>query len=103
MNGAPSAQMPRPKARQSSRALNACPRSKPWRFAYQTTYAAPGAPELAARVRDLLAAAARPVDETERGLDHGAYVPMIAMYPDADVPVLQLSLPSLAAPELFAL
>jgi 4,5-DOPA dioxygenase extradiol len=70
---------------------------------YETTYAAPGAPLLADRVRALLAAASQPVDVTERGLDHGAYVPMIAMYPAADVPVLQLSLPSLAAAELFAL
>jgi 4,5-DOPA dioxygenase extradiol len=70
---------------------------------YETQYAAPGSPELAGRVRELLAVAGQAVDATERGLDHGAYVPMVAMYPGADVPVLQLSLPSLAAPELFAL
>jgi 4,5-DOPA dioxygenase extradiol len=70
---------------------------------YETTYAAPGAPVLAARVRALLTAAGSEVVATERGLDHGAYVPLVAMYPAADVPVLQLSLPSLAAPELFAL
>jgi len=70
---------------------------------YETTYAAPGAPALAARVRTLLAAAKTTVAATERGLDHGAYVPLVAMYPAADVPVLQMSLPSLAAPELFAL
>ena len=71
---------------------------------YQTRYAAPGAPELAARVRELLRqheiAAA---DDPERGLDHGAYVPLVAMYPDADVPVLQVSMPALDPAELFAL
>lgn len=70
---------------------------------YETTYAAPGAPALAARVRTLLAAAGTTVVATERGLDHGAYVPLVAMYPTADVPVLQMSLPSLVAPDLFAL
>jgi 4,5-DOPA dioxygenase extradiol len=70
---------------------------------YQVTYAAPGAPELAARVRALLGEHGMPVAASERGLDHGAYVPLLCMYPRADVPVLQLSLPSLAAPELFAL
>jgi len=71
---------------------------------YQTTYPAPGAPELAARVRDLLRAnGIASTDEPERGLDHGAYVPLVAMYPAADVPVLQLSMPRLDPDELFAL
>ena len=71
---------------------------------YRTRYPSPGAPELAARVRELLiekeiAAAEAP----ERGLDHGAYVPLVAMFPDADVPVLQVSMPGLNAAELFML
>ncbi len=71
---------------------------------YEQTYAAPGAPALAARVRALLAARQIGVaDAPDRGLDHGAYVPLVAMYPAADVPVLQLSLPSLAPAELVAL
>ncbi|HWP04985.1 MAG TPA: class III extradiol ring-cleavage dioxygenase [Polyangiaceae bacterium] len=70
---------------------------------YQVTYAAPGAPELATRVRALLAERKLPVADSDRGLDHGAYVPLLCMYPRADVPVLQLSLPSLEPKELFAL
>jgi 4,5-DOPA dioxygenase extradiol len=70
---------------------------------YQVTYPAPGAPELAERVRGLLAQHSLPVAASERGLDHGAYVPLLCMYPEADVPVLQLSLPSLEPKELFAL
>jgi 4,5-DOPA dioxygenase extradiol len=71
---------------------------------YQVTYPAPGAPWLAERVRALLQAAGEPVAHApRRGLDHGAYVPMICMYPKADVPVLQLSLPTLDAPTLFRL
>jgi 4,5-DOPA dioxygenase extradiol len=63
---------------------------------YQTQYPAPGAPELAARIRALLGQNNIAVtDEPSRGLDHGAYVPLVAMYPGADVPVLQLSLPAL--------
>jgi 4,5-DOPA dioxygenase extradiol len=71
---------------------------------YRTRYPAPGAPELAARVRDLLRE--RDIacaDEPERGLDHGAYVPLVAMYPGADVPVLQVSMPRLDPAELFEL
>lgn len=71
---------------------------------YQTTYPAPGAPELAARIRALLEARSIPVaDEAGRGLDHGAYVPLVPMYPNADVPVLQLSLLTLDPERLFQL
>jgi 4,5-DOPA dioxygenase extradiol len=70
---------------------------------YAQKYAAPGAPELAQRVRTLLTAAGPVRDEPKRGLDHGAYVPLVAMYPEAQIPVLQLSLPSLEPQQLFAL
>jgi 4,5-DOPA dioxygenase extradiol len=71
---------------------------------YQTKYPAPGAPELAARVRELLRQREiAATDDPQRGLDHGAYVPLVAMYPDGDVPVLQVSMPGLDAPELFKL
>ncbi|MFE5890461.1 dioxygenase [Streptomyces sp. NPDC056462] len=63
---------------------------------YQVRYAAPGAPELAASVRKLLRAPGIPVqDIPDRGLDHGAYVPLVEMYPTADIPVLQISMPTL--------
>jgi 4,5-DOPA dioxygenase extradiol len=71
---------------------------------YQTTYPAPGAPSLAARVRDLLRQQDIPsTDDPDRGLDHGAYVPLVAMYPGADVPVLQVSMPGLDPKALFEL
>ena len=63
---------------------------------YQVKYAAPGAAELAEKVRGLVRSAETPVkDDPTRGLDHGAYVPLVEMYPDADVPVLQVSMPTL--------
>lgn len=68
---------------------------------YTVQYPAPGAPELAARVRALLSGRGLPVqDFPDRGLDHGAYVPLVEMYPHADVPVLQISLPSLRPEQL---
>jgi 4,5-DOPA dioxygenase extradiol len=71
---------------------------------YRVTYPAPGAPGLAAKVRKLLHGPGTPVhDAPDRGLDHGAYVPLVEMYPDADIPVLQLSMPSLDPRELFEL
>jgi 4,5-DOPA dioxygenase extradiol len=69
---------------------------------YRVTYDAPGAPDLAATVRALLATAGRGTHEApHRGLDHGAYVPLVEMYPAADVPTLQISMPSLDPQVLF--
>lgn len=63
---------------------------------YQVRYAAPGAPELAESVRKLLRGPGMPVqDIPDRGLDHGAYVPLVEMFPEADIPVLQVSMPTL--------
>jgi 4,5-DOPA dioxygenase extradiol len=71
---------------------------------YRTKYPAPGAPDLAAGLRDLLRREDIPSgDDPERGLDHGAYVPLVATYPDADVPVLQVSMPGLDTRALFEL
>jgi len=69
---------------------------------YKLQYRSPGAPELAARVRGLLGAAnIATVDEPERGLDHGTYIPLMCMYPQAEIPVLQISLPSMDPRELY--
>jgi 4,5-DOPA dioxygenase extradiol len=62
---------------------------------YEVTYPAPGAPDLAKRTRELLSQHGPVADDPTRGLDHGAYVPMVAMYPDADVPTLQVSIPTM--------
>ncbi|HSO93153.1 MAG TPA: class III extradiol ring-cleavage dioxygenase [Candidatus Dormibacteraeota bacterium] len=67
---------------------------------YRAQYRSPGAPELAAQVRKLLSDQ-HVADEPERGLDHGAYVPLTVMYPAADIPVLQISMPTLDPERLF--
>ena len=60
---------------------------------YQLRWDAPGAPELAAKVAGLLREAGMPVcEERERGWDHGVFIPMKVALPDADIPVIQLSL-----------
>jgi 4,5-DOPA dioxygenase extradiol len=59
---------------------------------YRMTYATPDATALADRVATMLAGG-EPVHRSERGLDHGAWVPLSVMYPNADVPVLQVSMP----------
>lgn len=60
---------------------------------YELQWPAPGAPEVAAKVRDRLEAAGiRSAHQADRGFDHGVFVPMMLAYPDADVPAFQLSL-----------
>ena len=71
---------------------------------FDVKYPSPGAPELAKRVHTLLDdSASGPVAHSDRGLDHGAYVPLLAMYPEADVPVLQMSIPTMDPKALLAL
>lgn len=60
---------------------------------YELTWPAPGDPRLATRVRELLGAAGiASASDTERGWDHGVFVPMKVMFPNADIPTVQLSL-----------
>ena len=60
---------------------------------YQVQWPAPGAPELGARVRELLGAGGfDSATDDQRGFDHGTFVPLKLTYPDADVPTIQLSL-----------
>jgi 4,5-DOPA dioxygenase extradiol len=57
------------------------------------TYAAPGSPELATRVIELLDDAGVVASlNVRRGFDHGAWVPLLHLYPDADIPVVQVSM-----------
>lgn len=60
---------------------------------YRIQYRAPGSPGLARRVQELIRAAGLPAGlDAERGFDHGTYAPLAALYPEADVPVVQVSL-----------
>jgi 4,5-DOPA dioxygenase extradiol len=74
----------------------------PERF-YRATYPSPGAPRLAARIEALLPDSEPVAHQPNRGLDHGAYVPLTVMYPAADVPVLQISMPTLDPTRLLDL
>lgn len=70
---------------------------------YEMTYVSPDASDLARSVASLLPDSEPVHEHVSRGLDHGAWVPMKAMYPDADVPVLQMSLPTHDPEQLLAL
>jgi 4,5-DOPA dioxygenase extradiol len=61
---------------------------------YALRYPAPGDPELASRIVARLAAHGGARLDSTRGLDHGAWVPLRYLYPAADVPVVQVSLPT---------
>lgn len=69
---------------------------------YRMTYDAPGAPDLAAKVTALMPSNEPVLERPTRGLDHGAWVPLKAMFPEADIPVLQMSMPDLDPEHLFA-
>lgn len=67
---------------------------------YRLTYPAAGAPELAEQVVTLLTQAGLRADmHSDRGLDHGAWTPLILAYPEADIPVTQLSIQYPLGPE----
>jgi len=70
---------------------------------YTLPYATPDATELAQRVARTLGGTTPLHQHTRRGLDHGAFIPLMAMYPAADVPVIQLSMPSLDPEALIRL
>jgi len=60
---------------------------------YELSYPAPGSPELAARVRELLSTSGIDSGEdAERGLDHGVFIPFMLIYPHADISIVQLSI-----------
>jgi aromatic ring-opening dioxygenase catalytic subunit (LigB family) len=62
---------------------------------YRLTYKAPGQPELAARLAQLLLGAGiHSRTDADRGFDHGVFIPMKLVYPEAEIPIVQLSLKS---------
>ena len=69
---------------------------------YEMTYNSPDATELFNLVSSLMPDN-EPIHHSPRGLDHGAWVPLKVMYPDADIPVLQMSMPTSDPKKLLAL
>ena len=108
------AQLPRPKAivivsahwESDELLVSANPRPRTWHdfggfppALYEVQYPAPGDPRLAEQVADMLNAAHLPARlDSKRSSDHGVWVPLSLMYPEADIPVVQVSLPSHQGP-----
>ena len=68
---------------------------------YELKYPAPGEPQLAARIAALLGQAGLPSNvNPSRGFDHGMFIPLMLMFPQADIPVVQLSLNSNLDPRI---
>lgn len=67
---------------------------------YRIQYAAPGAPQLAERLTEIFRSnLEQDTQQSDRGWDHGVWVPLVLMYPLADIPVLQIGLPMEATPQ----
>lgn len=76
----------------------------PYEDLYRVKYSAPGAPVLADAVEKMLKSKYGGVSRSDRLIDHGVWTPLVHMWPDADVPLLQLSMPdSMTEAELFGL
>ncbi|MEE5042065.1 class III extradiol ring-cleavage dioxygenase [Pseudomonas alliivorans] len=113
------AEMPRPRAivmvsahwESHELIVNGNPQPETWHdfggFAaelFAVQYPAPGLPDLTRKVVELLAASGLPAHvDSRRPFDHGVWVPLSLMYPEADIPVVQISLPSRQGPELQTL
>ena len=62
---------------------------------YHISYPAPGSPYLAQKIIDLLTLSGIPcTPDAQRGFDHGIFVPMVIMYPEADIPIVSISIKS---------
>jgi 4,5-DOPA dioxygenase extradiol len=70
---------------------------------YQLAWPAPPARDVAETVAGLLSSARTVVHDPARGLDHGAFIPLMLMYPDHEIPIVQISMPSLEPADLLAL
>ena len=69
---------------------------------YEVQYSAPPAPQLADQITELLGDKLD-IETTNRGLDHGVFVGLMGMYPEADVPVLEVSIPTFDPEALYAI
>ena len=70
---------------------------------FRLRYDTPDATNLAALVSSVLSDSHSVAQQSSRGLDHGAYIPLMTMYPEADIPVLQMSIPTHDPETLFEL